>query len=194
MYSLQYYNAHADEYCTRVHNIDMSQVYDKFLTLIPLHAKILDMGCGSGRDSKYFINAGYDVLALDGSIQLVQRASQELGQEVLHMIFEDMTFTEKFDGVWACASLLHIPYDKQKFHMECIHRALKPGGIFYASYKYGDTHYTFGGREFFNMTQHTIVEYTRDLFDIICMWETPNISGDLQSRTWLNFLAMRKSV
>ncbi|MCE2717042.1 MAG: class I SAM-dependent methyltransferase [Pseudomonadota bacterium] len=136
MSTLSYYNAKALDFYDRTINTDMSHVYKKFLQHLPKGAHILDAGCGSGRDSKYFLSKGYEITAFDGSQEMVLLAEKELGKSVLHMLFQDLNFEEKFDGVWACASLLHIPYEETKDVYKRIHNALKPNGVFYASYKH----------------------------------------------------------
>ena len=79
---------------------------------LPLGAKILDLGCGSGRDTKYFLQKGYDVVAVDGSIEMVKLSTEFTGKQTLHLTFDEINFNEEFDGVWACASLLHVPRNK----------------------------------------------------------------------------------
>lgn len=194
MSTLAYYNTNAQDFCDRTINTDMSHVYGKFLEQLPDHAHILDAGCGSGRDSKYFLSKGYEITAFDGSEEMVQLAKKEIQKPVLHMIFQDLNFKEKFDGVWACASLLHIPYNETKDVYKRIHHALKPHGIFYASYKHGDSFMNSDGRDFYNMDEETIAPYFKDLFNVIDIWQTAARScvAPSPSNSWLNFLVRKK--
>ena len=106
--TIQYYNKHADEFVSRTVDIDMSELYPKFTNLLPSGGCILDAGCGSGRDSRYFLSQGFEVVAIDASEEMVKCASKLMGQSAVQMKFEDVTFSNEFDGIWACASLLHV--------------------------------------------------------------------------------------
>lgn len=105
--SAAYYDQHADRYIEDTDSIDLSPLYKRFLAHLPAHARILDAGCGSGRDSMAFNRLGHDVVATDASPAMVRHASRALGQEVLHLRHEDIRFEEAFDGIWSNASLLH---------------------------------------------------------------------------------------
>lgn len=193
MSTLAYYNTNAQDFYDRTINTDMSQVLNKFFAHLPPNAHILDAGCGSGRDSKYFLSQGYEVTAFDGSQEMVMLAEKELHIPVSHMLFQDLNFEEKFDGVWACASLLHIPYEETKNIYTKIHKSLKPGGVFYASYKHGDSHMNSDGRDFYNMDETTILPYFNDLFEVIKVWQTAarNCVAPSPSNAWLNFLVKK---
>ena len=139
MPTLDYYNKNADAFCSRTVNTDMSSVYARFEPRLPAGAKILDLGCGSGRDARHFLDAGFSVTAMDGSPELCRRAQALLGEPVRCMRFGELDFRAEFDAVWASASLLHVPKAELPAILERICRSLKPGGIFYASFKYGDS-------------------------------------------------------
>ena len=109
--TLAYYNSHADEFVRRTRNLDLSATREAFTALLPRAGRILDAGCGSGRDSLAFLEGGFSVTAFDGSNALAQLASTLTGLRVLCLRFAELTFASEFDGVWACASLLHLPPD-----------------------------------------------------------------------------------
>jgi SAM-dependent methyltransferase len=136
--TIEYYNKNAQEFIKSTVNIDMSQLYEIFVRNIPRGGKILDLGCGSGRDSKYFIESGYHVTAIDGSAEMCKRASKYLGIPVLNMKIEDLSINEKFDGIWACASLLHVKKAEMNSVVSNLLNLLKPQGTMYASWKYGN--------------------------------------------------------
>ena len=136
--TLEYYNQTAQTFVQGTIDADLSKLHRRFLKLLPIEAHILDLGCGSGRDSKAFLEAGYQVTALDGSAACCKLAEAYIGQPVLCQTFDQLDFDQVFDGVWACASLLHLPYVELPGVFEKIARALRPGGYFYASFKYGD--------------------------------------------------------
>ena len=161
---------------------------------LPAGAHILDAGCGVGRDSKYFLNKGYVVSAFDASQEMVNFAIRETGLDVLQLRFQDMTFKDEFDGIWASASLLHVSYADTKDVYQKIHRALKPGGIFYASYKYGQDCVHARGRDFWNMDELTILPYLDGLFDVIDLLKSEDVRSNIPARdgsSWLNFIVRK---
>ncbi|MGN7619895.1 class I SAM-dependent methyltransferase [Rickettsia amblyommatis] len=113
MKNIQYYNNNAQEFYSRTINADLSDNYKAFTSYLPEQAHILDAGCGVGRDTKYFLSQRYQVTAFDGSTEMVKLATKETGIDVLHSTFQDIDFKESFDGVWAQATLLHVPIMKQ---------------------------------------------------------------------------------
>ena len=151
--TLKYYNENAADFCAGTLHADMSHLYDKFLCHILPGGRILDLGCGSGRDSKIFLEKGYQVTAVDGSVELCRLASEYIGQPVRCMDFEELDYEEAFDGIWACASLLHVEKSRIPSSLRKIHRALVPGGVLYVSFKRGEGERTSGLRFFNDCTE-----------------------------------------
>lgn len=196
MKSVEYYNINAEDFYHHTIGIDMNHAYEVFLPLLPKHAKILDAGCGTGRDAKYFLEKGYEITAFDASLEMVKRSTVLLQKPTLALHFEDMTFKNEFDAVWACASLLHVPYEQTKTVFEKIHQALKSAGIFYASYKYGHGKMPAEGRDFYLMDEHSIMAHIRGLFEPIKIWQTNSTikhKAPSPSNTWLNLLCRKRS-
>lgn len=194
MSSVEYYNKNAAEFYQRSVGIDMSPAYEKFLSQLPSKAHILDAGCGIGRDAKYFKEKGYEVTAFDASKEMVNLCNQEMGISAIQLSFQDMVFDQNFDGIWACASLLHVPYEETIDIFSKIRHALKPEGVFYASYKYGDQKMSVKGRDFYNMDEKVISPYLKDLFDTIHIWESASTIKHVApspSDSWLNVLCRR---
>lgn len=135
--TLDYYNKNAKQYCEQTLIEDFKENYDKFLKEIPDNAYILDFGCGSGRDSKYFIDNGYKVKAIDGSIEMCKLASEYINQKVICMKFDELDDIDTYDGIWACSSILHIEKEKLPNIFSKMINALKDGGIIYTSFKIG---------------------------------------------------------
>ena len=135
--TLEYYNKNAKQYCEQTLVGDLQENYDKFLKEIPTNGYILDFGCGSGRDSKYFIDKGYKVKAIDGSIEMCKLASEYINQDVQCMKFDELDDTEIYDGIWACSSILHIEKEELPNILNKMIDALKDGGIIYTSFKIG---------------------------------------------------------
>ena len=106
-----------------------------FLDTLPSGARILDLGCGGGRDSREMIRRGFDVTACDGSATVAQQAENRIGQTVHVLRFQDLAFDQEFDAVWASASLLHVPRPALTQVLRRVHRALRPGGWHMATYK-----------------------------------------------------------
>ena len=155
--NIEYYNKNADSFFAGSLNADMTEVQNRFLSYVPVGGKILDAGCGSGRDSKAFMNAGYEVVSFDASEEMCKRAIEYIGKEVLNMRFEDVSFIHEFDGIWACASLLHVPERELPEILKKMKNALKPNGIIYASFKYGEGTTIRGERQFSDFSEISIV-------------------------------------
>lgn len=127
----------------------MSATYNIFEeNLLEKNVEILELGCGSGRDSKYFLDSGFSVTALDLSPILAKKASQFIDQDVIVTDMNDLNFQDRFIGIWACASLLHLSEDEVLETIKRCHKALKKDGILYASFKYGESNYEKDGRSF----------------------------------------------
>ncbi len=135
--TLQFYRRNAEAYAQREITSRHARL-TKFLALLPTDAAILELGCGAGGDAAEMIARGYDVTPTDGSPELAALASRKLGRPVATLLFHDLDAVEVYDGIWANACLLHVPRDQLADVLSLIHRALKPGGAFYASYKSGD--------------------------------------------------------
>lgn len=146
--TIQYYNKNANTYFESTVGLDLSTLYGPFLKHLSPGAHILDAGCGSGRDSLFFKNQGFQVTAFDASEEMVKLSSQLLGQEVLLMTFEDLDLPDQYDGIWACASLLHVPRLKLPMLIAQLANNLRAGGVFYMSFKYGSDEFWRDGRYF----------------------------------------------
>lgn len=189
--TIDYYNNNAQAFYDRTISVDITDNYKRFLKYLEEKSKILDAGCGVGRDTAYFLSKGHAVTAFDASEEMVKFSSKETGVKVMHSTFQELNFENLFDGVWAQASLLHIPYNMTREIYGKIHRSLKSNGIFYASYKYGDNHMESSGRDFYNMNESKVMQYFDGLFNVIELWqEQDNRSKVVPSPNamWLNFI------
>ncbi|MGL5624860.1 class I SAM-dependent methyltransferase, partial [Cetobacterium sp.] len=128
--SVEFYNNNAEEFFNNTVNADMSATYSLFEeNLCDIDGEILDLGCGSGRDAKHFIDKGYKVTALDLSPVLAAKASKYIGQQVIVGDMKDLDYNDKFIGIWACASLLHLTEDEVLETIKRCHKALKKDGV-----------------------------------------------------------------
>lgn len=193
--TLSYYNLNAKEYSESTVNADFSAVQDRFLSFLHPNAYILDFGCGSGRDTKYFLDKGFQVDATDGSDELCRIASDYTGIPVRHMLFQDLNEHEKYDGIWACASILHV----SKLELPDVFRrmilALKVDGIIYTSFKYGDFEGERSGRYFTCYTEESFTELLEQFpeLQIIDEWISGDVRPGREDEKWLN-LIIRKSI
>ena len=151
--TLKYYQDNAQTFFDGTVNVDMSSLYEIFTRHLAPGARVLDAGCGSGRDAKAFKEMGYQVEAFDASSAMVELAREYTGLPVQLMTFADVDWKEEFDGIWCCASLLHVPALELLGVMQKLADALKPGGVWYVSFKYGDGEREVDGRRFTDMDE-----------------------------------------
>ncbi len=151
--AIEYYNKNAVEFFKATQFVDLSELQNKFISLLNPKAKILDFGCGSGRDSKFFISRGFDIVAMDGSAELCKLASEYIGQDVICATFDNFEPTEKFEGIWACSSLVHLKNEEIPAMLKKLSNMLKSNGILQVSFKHGDFYGQRKERHFTNMTE-----------------------------------------
>lgn len=189
--SVGYYNENAQSYFDSTVLADMQTLRDSFLKHVRQGGAILDAGCGSGRDAKAFADAGYAVTAFDASAEMVRLACQHTGLPVHHMTFEQMDWQDKFDGIWACACLLHVDRTDLPGIFVQFARALARGGNWYFSIKHGNTTRELDKRTFTDVTETEV----RDLLEaaglgVRDIWMTADVRpGRLD--LWVNALAIK---
>ncbi len=187
-----YYNSKAHEFFSETKDIEMVELYKPFLKLIPEGGSILDAGCGSGRDVKNFMAMGYQVTAFDASIELCKLASKESGIEVSYSTFEEFKTNQKYDGIWACASLLHLSKHDLKTVFKKYAQYLKPTGIFYCSFKYGEFEGDRNGRVFTDLTEQGLsVILSGSGLEILNNWITSDLRPGRENEKWLNSILRR---
>jgi SAM-dependent methyltransferase len=172
--TLEYYDTHAGDFIERTANVSMAHLYEPFLALIPQGGRILDAGCGSGRDAAEFARRGYDVVAFDGSAEVARRAAERTGLTVLHLTFDQIAWRGEFDGVWACASLLHLPSPQLRTALNRMVDCLRRGGVLYVSLKEGRLEGVREERWFTDSTAAGLRQLLAgtDALDVIRIWET----------------------
>ncbi len=190
--NIEYYNENAESFFAGTINADMSLWRDKFTAYIPDTGRILDAGCGSGRDSRAFMQQGYSVIALDASSEMCRMATEYIGQKVLQMRFDEMDFDEEFDGVWACASILHVPVDELPDVLAKIRKALKKKGILYVSFKYGEGPAQRGDRTFSDFREGSAKKLLSAAgFEVIECGVTSDIRPGRGDEKWVNVIARK---
>ena len=191
--TLNYYNQNANNFVQGTLSVDFSQTQDKFLNMLQDGAFILDFGCGSGRDTKYFLEKGYQVDATDGSEELCKIASDYTGIQVRQMLFEELCARNQYDGIWACSSILHLSKDALGDVLKKMAAALKNNGVVYTSFKYGDFEGERNGRYFTDFTIETFKKYMQGIpeLTIVEHWITGDVRPGRGEEKWLN-LILRK--
>lgn len=192
--NLNYYNQNAEDFVENTFSVDMKPLYDVFLKYVKPKGYILDVGCGSGRDALYFSNHGYIVDAFDYSNELVKKAREKTGLPIRVHSFYEISDIDKYDGIWACASLLHCERNKILMVMQSLVNALKSEGIGYVSFKYGDQdRVDEHGREFIDFDESSIAQLFESLSNIVILkqWIT-NDNRIANNNIWINILFQKQ--
>ena len=190
----KFYSHHAQSYFEETIANDMSTIRDHFLSLIPGQGHILDLGCGSGRDSRFFMDAGFRVTALEESPELATLCEDHIGQSVTIKRYQNLDDSQVYEGIWACASLLHCPQEQIRDVLQRCLTALKRGGIFYLSFKHGEGHrFDSRGRFFNDYTTETLTELVQAFPELVIekIWDN---SSELQpdQQGWVSALLRKR--
>ena len=191
--TLDYYDKNAETFFTGTVSVDFSQTQNRFLNCFNEGTYILDFGCGSGRDTKYFLEAGMKVDAVDGSEEMCRIASEYTGIKVQQMLFQELDLHDKYDGIWACASILHLPKNDLKSVLQKMAAALKKHGIIYTSFKYGEFEGERNGRYFTDFTIETFQTFIQDIdhLQIKEDWITGDVRPGRGDERWLNLILQK---
>lgn len=192
--TLNYYNQNAAQFCENTISVEFTATQHRFLSHLPAAAHILDFGCGSGRDTKAFLDQGCRVEAIDGSKELCKLASRYTGIQVRHMFFQELSAVSEYDGIWACSSILHLSSDELLDVMCKMVTALKPNGIIYTSFKYGTFSGERGGRWFTDMTEETFADFINKIEDLQIEeeWITSDARPGREEEKWLNLILRKR--
>ena len=192
--TINYYNQNAENFIANTQNADMHPTQERFLRLLDANTSILDFGCGSGRDTKYFLEKGYQVTATDGSAELCRLASEFTGIKVKEMLFDELDAMNQYDGIWACSSILHLPKKELLPVIQKMCEALKDNGVIYTSFKYGDFEGERNGRYFTDFTEKTFREVVEKIPELTIEehWITSDVRPGRGEEKWLN-LILRKN-
>lgn len=192
--TIDFYNNNAADFVSGTLNADVTYIQDRFLALLPAGARILDFGCGSGRDTKYFLEKGFRAEGTDGSKELCRIASETTGTTVRQMMFDELDEVDAFDGIWACASILHLPKAELRDVFKKMVRATKSGGYIYVSFRHGDFEGYINERYFTYFTEKGFEEFISDIREIktVDKWVSEDVRPDRREMKWLN-LILRKN-
>jgi SAM-dependent methyltransferase len=192
--SVRFYDDNSEQFFAQTVDADMTEARKRFLRYIQPGGRILDAGCGSGRDTKAFAALGYRVEAFDGSAEMVRMASRHTGQPVRQLTFQQMCWTHEFDGIWASASLLHVPRDELREIFVKLRQALKRGAVLYVSFKHGAAQREKDGRHFTDMTEDTLRYAFERLPELHCIdvWVSEDVRSNRSGEFWVNALVRRE--
>jgi SAM-dependent methyltransferase len=187
-----YYDIHADDFVARTCDVDISAIRDVFTGLLPAGSAILDAGCGSGRDTKAFLDARFKVTAFDASERMVEIAKEVTGADIAWSTFLEFKAPGRFNGIWACASLLHVPRGELMEVVAYLASMLEVRGCLYASFKFGEDERVSDGRYFNDMTPATFEDLITPIrsLEVERYWITPDARPDVPVQ-WLNTISRR---
>lgn len=196
MNSLNYYNENSKKFIEDTFNVSMESLLTEFAALLKIGATILDVGCGSGRDSKWFLEHGYDVWAHDGSEDMVVHCQKFLKHRVELATFEEYHTDKKFDGLWACASLLHVPREKLPEILMKYVSFLNDGGIFFMSFKLRNKDFEKEGRLFTNFNEEGIKALVNEIpnLNIIKIFITSDVRAERVDEGWISVITKKTSI
>ncbi len=193
--TINYYDNNSDVYYETWNNNFLDNfnfdVPDIFLSYLKLGAYILDLGCGIGRDSMYFKKKNYKVKAIDGSKEMCKIAAEILKEPVEQINFLDINYVNQFDGIFACASLLHLNNEDLINCLKKLVLAVRNNGIIYSSFKFGEGERIKDNRYFNDMTEEKfkkICEYIPNI-EILKTWKTPQYDNHM---FFINFIIRKR--
>ena len=188
--TLTYYNTNTSSFVESTQLVQMTEAWSRFTAKLPASSIILDFGCGSGRDTKYFREHGYQVEAIDGSEELCKVASAYTGITVKKQLFTELSEVQKYDAIWACSSILHATSDELVIIMRKIWTALKDNGFIYTSFIHGTFEGERNGRYFTDMTEESLSALLNKTtgFFIEEQWITSDVRPGREEEKWLNVI------
>ena len=191
--TLDYYEHNADAFSKNTASADMLAILRSFVSMLPEGATVLDWGCGTGRDSRSMLDMGLSVVSTDASPAMCQIAKELFDVEVVCERFDELKEESEYDGIWACASLLHVRKSELPAMLCKAHKALKPQGVLYTSFKYGIFEGMRKGRWFTDLDEGALAELVGNDFEIVKMWTTSDVRPGRAEERWLNSLLQKRS-
>ena len=194
--TLTYYNQNARSYTAATQTLDFRLIQDRFLSHMPRSARILDFGCGFGRDTRYFLNHGFQVDAVDGSPEMCRIAGEYTGIPIRQMLFQELDTVDTYDGIWACASILHLSRSELTDVFHRMAAALRKNGMIYASFKYGSFEGERNGRYFTDFTEKNFAEFAGRFSELVIqeMWISGDVRSERGEERWLNTILQKSAI
>ena len=187
-----YYETNAAAFVAGTVDANMGELLGAFCKLLPDGARVLDWGCGSGRDSLAMRERGFAVTSTDASAAMCAEALRATGTHVRQEGFLELAEGDAYEGIWASASLLHLRRDELPNAFAIAHRALVTDGVFYCSFKLGNSEGVSGGRWFTCLDEPALHGLLGSAgFEVVRIWTTHDVRPSRSSELWLNCLARR---
>ena len=190
--TLSWYRENAIQYAEETRNSLVLDALWEFLSRMKEGGTILDYGSGSGRDSAFFLDKGFSVDSLDGSAEMKAQAERLFGIKVKLASFLSLEEKDKYDGIWAQASILHLEEHDLRVALTLIERALKRDGVFYSSFRKGEGDGYENGRWYTNMTERRFLSFLPASLYVEKIWESQDVRPGV-NRTWLSIICRKKS-
>ncbi|WP_320127499.1 methyltransferase domain-containing protein [uncultured Sphaerochaeta sp.] len=189
-----YYDANTEQFLQSTLVVDMTEQYNFFLSHLPSGSTLLDAGCGSGRDSLAFTQMGYAVEAFDLSKAMVEATKRLVAIPVRQMGFSDLDYLDHFDGIWASASLLHVPQNEMSATFTLLSKALKPSGILFCSFKDREQDFSKEGRSFTCFTVPAFQKFVQQQgqFELLEILQTTDSRSDRAGEKWINAVLRKR--
>lgn len=194
----EFYDANARAFISTTRDVDMSDIQRRFLAALPIvdgkPARILDAGSGSGRDALAFRLLGHKVEAFDASPAMVAATQQHAGVPVRQMRFENFVWEHPFEGIWACASLLHVAAEDLPAVINRLATHLTHGGALYLSFKLGTGERVKDGRRFTDLTEDSLATLLDGCgaFGQPDIWQSRDRRPDRASEMWVNSVVTKR--
>jgi 2-polyprenyl-3-methyl-5-hydroxy-6-metoxy-1,4-benzoquinol methylase len=191
--SIQFYEDNAEDFFARSVAAEMLREQARFADLLPAGGRVLDAGCGSGRDAKWFVEQGFEVTATEAAPKLAALARAHTGLPVQVMTFDQMAWRDAFDGIWACASLLHVARADLPATLRRLRQALVPGGLWFMSFKHGRSERFANGRHFTDLDETDAAALLAEAggLELLSMELTGDVRPDRAHERWLSLFCRR---
>ena len=194
--TLDYYDKNARQFAEETRNADLHKIQERFLSYLDAGARILDFGCGSGRDTRYFLEKGFQVEAVDGSGELCRLAEAYTGVPVRNMQFQELDVSDVYDGIWACASVLHLKKEQLPEVFRRLSAAARENAAVYMSFKYGSFEGERNGRYYTDFDEKSFQNFMEDFpeFRIRELWITEDARPERSKEKWLNTIFQKWTI
>ncbi len=190
--TIRYYNERAEEFAQNTAEACPTESLRAFTDLLPDDGLVLDWGCGTGRDSRVLLNQGFLVVSTDASQTMCNLAHDLFRVRANCETFGELNAVCKYDGIWACASLLHVKLTRLPILLQKAHKALKPKGVLYASFKLGNFQGMRDGRWYTDLDEPLLKQLVSPLFDIERVWVSNDVRPACAHEQWLNCLLRKR--